>query len=101
MILGMVFDAAVGFIVGLPLLYMIGRNVPSYSSVPDVAMSVSNIWRLESNYTHRFSLGIWELVSERTFFETKGLGPAPPCPDDYLTFDKVGLYTQSRDEVVE
>jgi hypothetical protein len=41
MILGVVFDAAVGFIVGLPLLYMIGRNVPSYSSAPDVAMSVS------------------------------------------------------------
>ena len=40
MILGVVFDAAVGFIVGLPLLYMIGRNVPSYSSVPDAAISV-------------------------------------------------------------
>jgi hypothetical protein len=32
-------------------------------------------------------------VSKRTLFETKGLGPAPPCPDDYLTFNGVGLYT--------
>jgi hypothetical protein len=101
MILGVVFDAAVGFIVGLPLLYMIGRNVPSYSSAPDVAMSVSEHMetgkQLHSSFQPRY-LGI---SLRKDLFETKGLGPAPPCPDDYLTFDEVGLYTQSRDEVVE
>ncbi len=70
MILGVVFDAAVGFIVGLPLLYMIGRNAPAIRPPLMQLCRYLNIWRLESNYTHRFSLGIWELVSERTLFDT-------------------------------